>query len=426
MNSPKDASHVKLTRILWVAMIFGLVLGFAGISVQEYFPWVTKLFLGLIKAVAGPFLFATIIGALLESPLQWKDARRLGFVLLLHTVAAAMIAVFVASVFAHWIDPVKLLALTNDATGATPTLPRGTTGIGPLHELIPKSLLTPFLNNELPTIALFAVGFGIALRMTYLELNQNQEEKLRGAIDFFAVIRDSLQRILHGILWLSPLVVLSSISHSISRGSSAWAELLALFLAPLLAMTAHAIIVYPSWVGGFSWSRRLSYLRDCAPAISHGFAINSSLATLPVSLRIARQLGFSSKNANLGLCIGTNANNDGILLYEVTVLLLLLSLGSGLGLNWPLVPEVLILALVTTWGVAGVPEAGIVALSILLDRFHLPQGLLVLLLSLDWILARMRSGVNTLADLSTAAACEVLEKRAHLMNPSPHLESPLP
>jgi DAACS family dicarboxylate/amino acid:cation (Na+ or H+) symporter len=129
-----------------------------------------------------------------------------------------------------------------------------------------------------------------------------------------------------------------------------------------------------------------------------GVGTNSSLATLPVTLRALDRLGVSRSASTLGACVGTNLNNDGIVLYEgMAVLFVAQAMGIDLTLGQQLLAAVT--CIVAAMGVAGVPEAGFISLALVLGTLGLPIEILPLLLSVDWVVARARSIINVCSDM---------------------------
>ncbi|MFO0416533.1 MAG: dicarboxylate/amino acid:cation symporter, partial [Pseudomonadota bacterium] len=142
---------------------------------------------------------------------------------------------------------------------------------------------------------------------------------------------------------------------------------------------------------------------------AYAFGTNSSLATIPVTLHALDELKIPKSASRLATCIGTNFNNDGILLYEaVAVLFVAQAFGIELSLGEQLFAASL--ALMAAIGVAGVPEAGVVSLSLVLSAVGLPLEILPLLLTVDWIVARMRSVVNVMSDMTVSIAVDSLER----------------
>jgi Na+/H+-dicarboxylate symporter len=137
---------------------------------------------------------------------------------------------------------------------------------------------------------------------------------------------------------------------------------------------------------------------------------NSSLATVPVTLRCLDRMQVSLQSARLAACVGTNLNNDGITLYEAMAALFL---AQALGFDLPLGNQLLIVAasMIAGAGVAGIPEAGMIVLPLVLSAAGLPTHVIVaaipLILTVDWIIARARSGVNVMSDMLVAILLDV-------------------
>ena len=147
-------------------------------------------------------------------------------------------------------------------------------------------------------------------------------------------------------------------------------------------------------------------------AVVTGVSSNSSLATMPVTLRCLRDLGVRETPSRLSACVGTNFNNDGIMLYEAMATLFLC---QALGYDLTLGQQVtVVLASITAGvGIAGIPEAGLVILPLVLASAGIPEAAVAvaipLIVPVDWIIARVRSGVNVLADMVVAIVLDRFE-----------------
>jgi hypothetical protein len=160
----------------------------------------------------------------------------------------------------------------------------------------------------------------------------------------------------------------------------------------------HVIVTYQLWL--VLWVR-MPLRRFWAAArepVVYALGANSSLATLPITLRALEKLGVSRSSSTLGACVGTNLNNDGILLYE-GMAVLFVAQASGIVLTIPQQLTAAASCMLAAAGVAGVPEAGFISLALVLNTVGLPIELLPLLLTVDWVIARGRSAVNVLSDM---------------------------
>jgi Na+/H+-dicarboxylate symporter len=148
------------------------------------------------------------------------------------------------------------------------------------------------------------------------------------------------------------------------------------------------------------------YLKGGADAIVTGFSTNSSLATVPLTLRcLTENMGISERSARLSACVGTNLNNDGITLYEAMAALFLAQ-ATGFSLDLPQQMVIVLASIMAGVGVAGIPEAGLIVLPLVLGAAGLPEAVVVaaipLVMPVDWIIARCRSVVNVLSDMLVA------------------------
>jgi len=175
--------------------------------------------------------------------------------------------------------------------------------------------------------------------------------------------------------------------------------------AMLLGLAVHALLYYPfvAWVVGKK--PPTVYIGQGADAILTAVSCNSSLATVPITLRCLERMRVSPQSARLAACVGTNLNNDGITLYEAMAALFLAhALGYDLSMSKQFV--IVIASIISGAGVAGIPEAGMIVLPLVLAAAGLPDQVIIaaipLIMTVDWIIARARSGVNVMSDMLVA------------------------
>ena len=159
----------------------------------------------------------------------------------------------------------------------------------------------------------------------------------------------------------------------------------------------HVIVVYHTWLIVLRQSL-VKFWRAAREPVFYAMGANSSLATLPITLKALDRLGVSRGASALGACVGTNLNNDGIILYE-GMALLFVAQASGIELSLAQQVTAAAVCLVASMGVAGVPEAGFISLAVVLNTVGLPIEILPLLLTVDWVIARARSVTNVLSDM---------------------------
>jgi Na+/H+-dicarboxylate symporter len=187
-------------------------------------------------------------------------------------------------------------------------------------------------------------------------------------------------------------------------GTTGWSLMrpLAVFVALVVTAIALQVIVWYAGVLRASGRDPRAFFRTVAPALYTAFAGGSSLATLPVTLRVLEdELGVRPESARLAACVGTNLNHDGIILYEaVAALFVAHAFAMPLGVTAQL--RVIATSVLAAVGIAGVPEAGLITLSLVLGAAGLPLGAVPLLLPVDWLLGRFRALANVASDLVVA------------------------
>ncbi|MSQ82387.1 MAG: dicarboxylate/amino acid:cation symporter [Myxococcales bacterium] len=384
-----------------VAMLLGAVLGLwlgkqiAPIAV------IAKWIVEVIKWLAVPLLFLAIFDAIVKQEFRGKGVAAMFAISLGNGLCAVAIGLAISNGF----HPGR----TMDLRGADAAALAGKTFKG--ADTTPVQALWMMAQSPMVLAIAAAIGVGLAFVMlTRRPLLAHHPLIVRTPELAERGLR-LLTRILEAIVKLTPLAVLASVAKVFGEhGTSLVGGLLAYLLVCLGGMALHVGLVYHGWVVVIA---RIGVRRFWAAArepVVYAFGVNSSLATLPVTLRALEQIGVSKGAARLSACVGTNFNNDGILLYEVVAVLFL---GQAYGVELPLAEQLLtaLICVAATIGVGGIPEAGIISLALVLTAVHLPVEAIALLLSVDWLIARTRSVVNVLGDMTVAVAIDVVQGR---------------
>jgi DAACS family dicarboxylate/amino acid:cation (Na+ or H+) symporter len=219
-----------------------------------------------------------------------------------------------------------------------------------------------------------------------------------------SVLREVWETLLIWIVRLVPLAVFgASAKVTAEHGLASFTGLGQYVALCLLGMAVHVLGTYSAWLLLYARLRLRRFWSQAAQPALYAFSVNSSLVALPLTLRALDRLGISRRASTLAAFVGTNLNNDGIILYEGFTLL---ALAQAMGIDLSLGAQVFaaLYCVVAAMGVAGVPEAGVVALTLVLGGLGLPTEALAVLLSVDWIIARARSLLNTTSDMVGSVA----------------------
>jgi Na+/H+-dicarboxylate symporter len=264
-----------------------------------------------------------------------------------------------------------------------------------LLDNIPDSLVKPFVENKVIGVVLIAVAFGIAAR----RLTGSQR---RTAEDLVAVGFSCILVVLHWVIALVPLAVFGKVASIV--GTSGFAPFVALgsFVVAVLAALSIQCAYYLTRIRLQSWVRPRQVLAGLRDALVMAFSTASSTATMPVTYdRLRSRIGLREQSASLGALVGANFNNDGTALYEAMAALFIAQmLGVELGFGQQLM--VALTSVIASVGAAGIPEAGLVTMTLVFTAVKLPTEYIALLLTVDWFLDRCRTMVNVMGDVSVA------------------------
>jgi Na+/H+-dicarboxylate symporter len=278
------------------------------------------------------------------------------------------------------------------------------------------------LENQLLSIVILAVLAGAALRMVKREQRQRGHLWYQGVENFVLTAYRASEIVIGWIVQLVPIAVFGVVAATVGKYGLGPLRGLAVYLAVgLLGLAIQIFFIYHAWIRlavrkGLRW-----FWSGARDAIVYALGTGSSLATLPVTLRCLDRMGVSPQSARMAACVGTNLNNDGILLYEaMAVLFVAQASGIALGLEQQLVAVVS--CLIAGIGISGIPEAGLISLLLVLKSVRqIPDEatmtIVPLLLTVDWILGRARSVTNVSSDILVSVLLDRFEPRGTRGNP---------
>ncbi|WP_374089396.1 dicarboxylate/amino acid:cation symporter [Methylomicrobium lacus] len=385
-----------------------------------------QLVIRLLKALATPLVFFAILEAMVNTDLSFKHGRRLLTLCSMNLAVAIVIGLTLMNV----LRPGR--AWEGKLTDMTTQLHAGATAIAakpipenlsldPLKTIIgtiPESLLEPFVKNNVIAIILLALLTGAAIRRFKQQSADQDQSGLHLLEKLIGICYHLLIQMLLWVVKAIPFAVFGVVAQVVGKAGLNVFALVAVFLATMLTgLLLHALVYYPcmaKWGGKMPVKR---YFGEGADAIITAISTNSSLATMPITLRcLTENMGVSSRSARLSVCIGTNLNNDGIILYEAMAALFL---AQAIGFDLTLAQQLIIVAaaIMVGVGISGIPEAGLIALPLVLSTAGLPEALVVtavpLITTIDWMIARCRSGVNVMNDMLIAILLDRLERNDH-------------
>lgn len=386
---------------LYQRIVGGMLLGIVtGLLMGEYAAPLaipSKLVLRVLGALAPPLILFAIIQAIITTKFEKGTAPRLIRLLALNT----LVAIFVGLLVANTLKPGYSAHLSPPSNAASAHADGQATMLQQFLENIPKSILGPLGDDgKVLGVIFLAIAFGVALR-------RFADTPIKNIPDLVDVGLKALIVILHWIIDLVPLAVFGLVASIVGmHGFAAFQALGAFMLAVIAALFIQACY-YLTRIRIWSWVRPFDLLRGGRDAIIMAFSTSSSTITMPLTYECLKdRVGVREKSASLGALVGANFNNDGTALYEAMAALFISQLlaAQGLGVELTLAQQLLVVitSVVASVGAAGIPEAGLVTMTLVFHSVGLPIEYIALLLPVDWFLDRCRTAINVMGDMNVA------------------------
>ena len=366
-----------------------------------------KVVIGLIKMLATPLILFVVLDAMLRSSLKAKSGIRIVGISLINGI----LALFIALTLANSLKPGRFL---EPPTSTTPVTMPGARPLRILEDLlgmIPTNLVDPVRTNAIIPVVMLAICVGVALRKFKAEQIESRRTDYLAIEGFVTSGLRCIELLLGWVVSLLPVAVFAVMAQAVgTQGVSILGGLAKYAGVVALGLLLHVGLVYQGWLLLFTRMPLKIFWSAVKTPVIFAAGSCSSLATLPITLRSLKQLGVSDNSARMSACVATNLNNDGILLYEALAAMIVAQ-AFGIPLSFGEQLMVAATCVLATIGVAGVPEAGMISLAVVLTSSKLPLELLPLMLTVDWMLGRARAMTNVVGDCIGAVVLDQFETK---------------
>ena len=298
--------------------------------------------------------------------------------------------------------------LTNADAEAMLSLVRDKNKSGPFGiflESIPKSLAGPLGDGgNVIGVIFIAIAFGLSFR-------SKKDRELRTLADFVEIAYESLIEILHWIIHLVPIGVFAIVARVVGVEGFAVFKALFMFIVAVLVALALQTTWYLLRIQFFSWAKPFDVVRGVRDALVMAFSTDSSTVTMPVTFACLKDnVGLREESASMGALVGANFNNDGTALYEAMAALFI---AQYIGQDLSLLQQAIVVAtsIIASIGAAGIPEAGLVTMTLVFNAVGLPPENIAILLTVDWFLDRCRTTINVLGDVNVSCILDGMTRK---------------
>ncbi|MFZ5754415.1 MAG: dicarboxylate/amino acid:cation symporter [Bacillota bacterium] len=395
---------MKLSTKILIGLILGII---AGVLLSSYTgfikTWIKPfgdLFINLIKMVIVPLVLSSlVVGA--ASVGDVKKLGRMGGKTVGYYLITTAIAVTIGLVLANIIDPGLNMKLPADAKYAGKEAP-------PLAQVLlnifPTNPMDSLVRADMLQIIVFALFLGIGITLV--------GERAKPIYHFFDGLAEVMYKITGIVMEFAPIGVFALITPVVAaNGPKVLIPLAKVIAAVYIGCILHAAIVYSTAVKTLGKMSPLKFFKGFSPAMLIAFTTCSSSATLPVSMKsVEENLGVDKDVASFVLPLGATVNMDGTAIYQ-GVCAVFVAQVFGIDLNLGQQLTVILTGTLASIGAAGVPGAGLIMLTMVLQSINLPLEGIALIAGIDRVLDMARTTLNVTGDASAAVIVDYTEKK---------------
>ncbi|MGO4328080.1 dicarboxylate/amino acid:cation symporter [Cupriavidus sp. 2TAF22] len=393
-----------ITTYIVIAMILGIIVGYScnkafpdpgtAKEIAGYISIFTDVFLRLIKMIIAPLVFSTLVVGIAHMG-DASTVGRVGVKALGWFIVASFISLSLGLVLATFLQPGHNIGLPLPDVGAATNLKTNAFTLKDfITHLVPKSVAEAMATNEILQIVVFSIFFGTALS-TLGETGK----RLAGVIDDLA---QTMLKITGAVMWMAPVAVFAAIASTVTTQGLGilvtFAKFMGSFYLGLAVLWGLLVLAGFFFLG----KRVFTLIRLIREPFLLSFSTASSEAAYPKMLTALDRFGVSRRISSFVLPMGYSFNLDGTMMYCTFAVLFI---AQAYDIHLPIGTQItmLLLLMLTSKGMAGVPRASLVVIAATLNQFGIPEAGLLLIMGVDQFLDMGRSATNAVGNSIAAA-----------------------
>ncbi|MCX8080823.1 MAG: dicarboxylate/amino acid:cation symporter [Bacteroidia bacterium] len=359
---------------------------------MQPFSLMSEIFLRMIKMIIAPLIISILISGVAKMG-DAKMVGRLGLKTMIYFTLATIVALLLGLMIVNWFEPGRKMNLPLPAGAEHPQLQKQTASNFIAH-IIPSSVIKSMADNDILPIVVFAVFFGLACTKA-----GSPGLEVAG---FFEKLSGIMFKVTEMVMYFAPLGIFGAITATLIQQGigivTGYLYLIGCFFGGLLIFVL-VILFGVCILFSIPFFRLLNMIKE---PVLLAFSTASSESAMPQTIGKLEEFGISHKVVSFVLPLGYSFNLDGSIMY-MTFATMFIAQSYGMDLSAADQIKMMLILLITSKGMAGVPRASLVVIAGMLATFHIPQEGLLLLLGIDQILDMGRSAVNVVGNAVAAA-----------------------
>nr|WP_295671119.1 dicarboxylate/amino acid:cation symporter [Sphingomonas sp.] len=415
----------RLTYYILIGLVAGLALGLAingyyddnggpgtkfAAEIAGYFSIITALFLRLIKMIIAPLVFSTLVVGIAHMG-DTQALGRIGFRSVAWFICCSLVSLTLGLILVNFFQPGVGLAIPIPPVDATSGVDRAAFNLKDfITHIVPSSMVDAMAKNEILQIVVFSLFVGVGITA----VGEKAAPLVRG-IDALAQV---MLQVTNYVMRFAPVAVFAAVTATLAEQGPGIIGRLAYFMGTFyiaMGLLWCLLIGICFLIVGPRTALLVKYIRE---PLLLAFSTASSEAAYPRTLEALEKFGVPPRIASFVLPLGYSFNLDGSMIY-MTFATMFIAQAYGIPLTIGHQITMLLVLMVTSKGVAGVPRASLVVIAATLAFFNIPEAGLLLILAVDHFLDMGRSATNVVGN---AVASAVIAKWEGNLDP---LQSPV-
>ena len=372
-----------------------------GLPVLGVYDFMGTMFLNALRMLIVPLIMSSIISGVAGLG-SGSDLGRLGLKTAAYYIATSLLAIFLGLAVVNIVQPGIIdgqpvgqrLGLADESGELAARFEgRGAGDLAGLFlRMVPTNIVSAAAEGQMLGLIFFSILFGYFLNQIQTDFSETMKRFANGVFE-------TMMRITLWVMMFTPLGVFGLVAEEVTQtGFEAVGPLLTFFFTALFSLLGHTLITLPLLLYFIGRVNPWRHYRAMSSAMLTAFSTASSSATLPLTMEcVEKKAGVSNRITSFVLPLGATVNMDGTALYEC-VAAMFIAQAYGLELGFVTQFTVVFVALVTSIGVAGIPAASLVAITIILTSIGLPVEAIGLILVTDRLLDMVRTSINVFSD----------------------------
>ena len=388
----------RLTLYIIIGLLLGLLIGYVvnsqyNASVAGFadgMSLITTIFLRLIKMIIAPLVFTTLVVGVAKMG-DLAAVGRVGGKALLWFIFASVISLTLGLIMVNLFRPGDALvgkvvldaSASSGISGASLTLKEFIT------HLVPASVIDGMAKNEILQIVVFSLFFGTGLAA--------MGERGKPLIEVIDIAAHVMLKVTGYVMWLAPIAVFAAVAGVIAKSGFGIIADFAWFMGEFYLSILILWLLLMALGSIFLGRRVIDLIKSVREPLILSFSTASSEAAYPKTLAQLEKFGCSNRIASFVLPVGYSFNLDGSMMY-CTFATVFIAQAYGIELSIGTQITMLLILMLTSKGMAGVPRASLVVIAATLSQFNIPEAGLLLILGVDHFLDMARSATNVVGN----------------------------